>query len=159
MIILSEETILKYKEFTSWTNTLHDVQISLWLQPIAEGKATIEEIISHLKGWDTYLITTVIPAVKRGDAVFFPDFDSFNEIAYKYAKSGISKERLLDEFRQTRHQLVEILLTETELTTKYITVNGVSNCPHTGTLYSLLYIIHEFNEHDHHHKNQILTLL
>ncbi|CAM3398127.1 DinB family protein [Paenibacillus lupini] len=159
MISLSDETLLQYKEFTSWTDILHDVQISLWLQPIAKGKATIGEIISHLKGWDSYLITTVIPAIKRGEAVFFPDFDSFNEIAYEYARSGISKDNLLNEFRQTRHQLVEILLAETDITTKYITVNGMSNSPSADTPYSLLYIIHEFIEHDNHHKGQILALL
>ncbi len=31
----------------------------------------------------------------------------------------------------------------------------VELCPHTGTPYSLLYIIQEFIEHDQHHKVQI----
>ncbi|QTH46930.1 hypothetical protein J4772_01225 [Cohnella sp. LGH] len=36
-----------------------------------------------------------------------------------------------------------------------VTANGVELCPHTGTPYSLLYIIQEFIEHDQHHKVQI----
>lgn len=46
------------------------------------------------------------------------------KIAYEYAKSGISKDRLLDEFKQTRLQLVEILLAEHDVVTKHVTANG-----------------------------------
>ncbi|GGE02951.1 DinB family protein [Paenibacillus nasutitermitis] len=159
MISLGENTILRYKEFTEWTDTLHDVNESIWLQPIAEGKASVGEIISHLKNWDTYLIYTIIPAIKNGEGMVFPDFDSFNKMAYEYARSGISKDRLLDEYKQTRLQLVEKLLTEPDVAAKHVTAGGVEICPHTGTPYSLLYIIHEFNDHDNHHRNQILTVI
>ncbi|UVI29674.1 DinB family protein [Paenibacillus spongiae] len=159
MISLGKSTILRYKEFTEWADTLHDVHESIWLQPISEGKASVGEIISHLKNWDTYLITTIIPAIKNDEGMVFPDFDSFNKIAYEHARSGISKDRLLDEFMQTRLHLVEILLADPDVVAKHVTANGVETCPHTGTPYSLLYIIHEFNDHDTHHKNQILTVI
>ena len=109
MINLDEKTIFRYKEFTEWTDTLHDVHESIWLQPISDGKASVGEIISHLQNWDSYLIFTIIPALKNGEGMVFPDFDSFNKIAYEYARSGIPKDRLLDEFKQTRLHLVEIL--------------------------------------------------
>lgn len=160
MISLGKSTILRYKEFTEWTDTLTDVHEGIWLQPISEGKASVGEIISHLKNWDTYLISTIIPAIKKGEGMVFPDFDSFNKIAYEYARSGISKDRLLDEFKLTRLQLVvEILLADPDVVAKHVTANGVETCPHTGTPYSLLYLIHEFNDHDNHHKNQILTVI
>ncbi|GFZ91582.1 hypothetical protein GCM10008018_42330 [Paenibacillus marchantiophytorum] len=159
MISIGENTIYRYKEFTEWTDTLHNIHEKIWLQPIAEGKASVGEIISHLKNWDTYLISTIIPAIKNGKGMVFPDFDYFNNIAYEYARSGVSRNCLLDEFKQTRTMLVETLLTESEVVAKPVTANGLENCPHTGTPYSLLYIIHEFNDHDNHHKNQILTVL
>ncbi|WNR44913.1 DinB family protein [Paenibacillus roseipurpureus] len=159
MINLDISTILRYKEFTEWTDTLQDVQESMWLQPMTEGKASVGEVISHLKNWDAYLIETIIPAIKYGEGMIFPDFDSFNKLAYEYAKSGISKDRLLEEFKATRLQLVEMLLAAPDLVAKHVTVNGVATCPHTGTPYSLLYIIHEFNDHDNHHKNQIAANL
>ena len=155
MINLDEKTIFRYKEFTEWTDTLHDVHESIWLQPISDGKASVGEIISHLQNWDSYLIFTIIPALKNGEGMVFPDFDSFNKIAYEYARSGIPKDRLLDEFKQTRLHLVEILFAEPDVVSKHVTANGVETCPHTGTPYSLLYIIHEFNDHDNHHKKQI----
>lgn len=89
----------------------------------------------------------------------FPDFGPFNETAYAYARSGVSKNRMLDEFKQMRLQLVELLLTEPDVAAKQVTANGVENCPHTGTPYSLLYIIHEFIDHDTHHQNQILSVI
>jgi len=159
MISLGKETIHRYKEFIEWAETLSDLDDNIWLTPIAEGKATVAEIISHLKNWDYYLINTIIPAIKNGEGMVFPDFDSFNQKAYEYARSGISKNSLLDEFKQTRIQLVEIMLTEPDVATKNVAANGVENCPHTGTPYSLLYIIYEFIEHDIHHKNQILSVI
>lgn len=159
MINLGKGTIHRYKEFIEWTDTLSDLDDNIWSTPIAEGKATVAEIISHLKCWDNYLINTIIQAIKNGEGMVFPDFDSFNQKAYEYARSGISKNSLLEEFKQTRLQLIEKLLTEPDVATKHVTANGVENCPHTGTPYSLLYIIYEFIEHDIHHKNQTLSVI
>lgn len=158
MINLSKETIFRYKDFIEWTETLSALQEDIWLKPVAEGKASVREIISHLTNWDNYLIYSIIPAVRNGEEMVFPDFDSFNEKAYEYARSGISRNRLLDEFKQTRIQLVEMLLADLDLAVKHVPANGVAICPHTNTPYSLLYIIHEFIEHDIHHKNQILSV-
>lgn len=159
MIILDADTIDRSKQFTDWTDTLRRIDERIWSSPIAEGKATVAEIIAHLQHWDQYLIDTVIPAIKRGEGMAFPAFDAFNRIAYAYARSGVAKDHLLDEFKQTRHALVERLLAEPEVVAKHVTVNGVETCPHTGTPYSLLYIIHEFNDHDRHHQNQIAAVI
>lgn len=159
MPMLGKGTIDRYKQFVAWSDTLLDLDDNIWQTPIAKGKATVAEIISHLQNWDDYLINTVIPAIKDGEGMVFPAFDSFNQKAYEYARSGISKQILLYEFKQTRLQLVELLLTEPEVATKHVTANGVDNCPHTGTPYSLLYIIHEFIDHNNHHKNQILSVI
>lgn len=158
MISLSKETIFRYKDFIEWTETLSVSQEDIWLKPVAKGKASVREIISHLTNWDNYLIYSIIPAVRNGEEMVFPDFDSFNEKAYEYARSGISRNHLLDEFKQTRIQLVEMLLADLDLAVKHVPANGVAICPHTNTPYSLLYIIHEFIEHDIHHKNQILSV-
>ncbi|KJB87837.1 hypothetical protein AZ66_10865 [Paenibacillus sp. E194] len=159
MITLNEQTLLRYKQFTDWTDTLHHINEHIWSHPIAEGKASVAEIISHLINWDKYLLFTVIPAIRNGEGMVFPDFDPFNKIAYKYANSGVSQEQLLDEFKQSRHQLVEALLADPDMTAKQVTANGAATCPYTGIPYSLLYVIHEFNDHDNHHKKQIEAVL
>jgi len=37
-----------------------------WNSPVAEGKATVAEIIGHLLNWDKHLITNIIPSVTKG---------------------------------------------------------------------------------------------
>ncbi|GFN33907.1 DinB family protein [Paenibacillus xylaniclasticus] len=159
MIDLSQETIYRYKQFIDWTDTLRDLNDNIWFSSIAEGKATVAEIISHLRQWDHYLLHTIIPALRTGEGMVFPDFDSFNQQAYEFARSGVTKDSMLDEFKQTRLQLVETLLAEPDIAAKHVTANGIANCPHTGTPYSLLYIIYEFIQHDIHHQNQILSVI
>lgn len=156
----SQDILETYRSTIQWTNRLDGLEDSIWFKPIAEGKASIAGIVSHLRNWDRYLIENAIPAVRRGDGIVFPDFDSFNSLAYDYAKSGISKNRLLEEFRTTRMELCDRLLETGEDTlNQHVTSNGVAICPHTGTPYSLLYIIQEFIEHDNHHKTQVDTAL
>ncbi|MNW43994.1 hypothetical protein D3C74_212080 [compost metagenome] len=140
----------KYKNF--WVG--FNFSDSSWNSALSEGKATIAEIIGHLLYWDLNLITSAIPAVENNEGIVFPEFDSFNKSAYEYARS-VTKDRLLDEFTNTRNDLSQLLLNSLEIIDKPTTTNGVSHCPYTGTPYSLIYIIQEFIDHDAHHKAQM----
>ncbi|MDF0726693.1 DinB family protein [Cytobacillus sp. S13-E01] len=131
-----------------------------WKRPITEGKWSISEIVSHFMNWDNYLISNIVPSVKKEEPLGFPEFDSFNNLASIYAKSGISQSNLIDEVILTRYHLVkELVDMPEEVITKSLPVNGVTYCPHTGEPYSLRYIIKEFIEHDQHHIQQIKSAL
>ncbi|PEI62964.1 hypothetical protein COE98_14660 [Bacillus wiedmannii] len=149
-----------FNEYSIWLNTLKGMKEELWMNPISEGKWTIGEIVSHIMNWDECLLTKVLPSVREGQGMEFPDFDTYNKLASNYAKSGISKMRLLEEAKAKRELLVkELRLLHDEKLKKPLTANGVSHCPHTGTPYSLIYIIKEFIEHDNHHKRQVSHFL
>ncbi|PGA01271.1 DinB family protein [Bacillus wiedmannii] len=149
-----------FNEYSIWLNTLKGMKEELWMNPISEGKWTIGEIVSHIMNWDECLLTKVLPSVREGQGMEFPDFDTYNKLASNYAKSGISKMRLLEEAKAKRELLVkELRLLHDEKLKKPLTANGVSHCPHTGTPYSLIYIIKEFIEHDNHHKIQVSHFL
>ncbi|MGV3466005.1 MAG: DinB family protein [Heyndrickxia sp.] len=152
--------IKQYREYSKWVSGLASTEKSIWHTPISPGKWTIGEIISHITNWDNYLLTQIIPSVKRGQGMVFPDFDSFNKKASEYALSGISYSDLIQEAINTRVSLCNNLLqlSEEDLCMP-LTSNGVSHCPHTGEPYSLLYIIKEFIQHDQHHKDQITHYL
>ncbi|RPJ94399.1 DinB family protein [Rummeliibacillus sp. TYF005] len=156
-----ETTIInEFSNYSSWLNTLEDMEETLWSKPIAKGKWSVSEIIAHIINWDNHLISEVIPAVQSGKGMEFPDFNTHNKTASNYAKSGISKSKLLEEAKNTRKRLVkELNELPNELLNKSITSNGVTHCPHTGTPYSLIYIVKEFIDHDHHHKGQIIQFL
>ncbi|PEP99434.1 hypothetical protein CN582_03955 [Bacillus wiedmannii] len=149
-----------FNEYSIWLNTLKGMKEELWMNPISEGKWTIGEIVSHIMNWDECLLTKVLPSVREGQGMEFPDFDTYNKLASNYAKSGISKMSLLEEAKAKRELLVkELRLLHDEKLKKPLTANGVSHCPHTGTPYSLIYIIKEFIEHDNHHKRQVSHFL
>lgn len=92
----------------------------------------------------------------NGEPMLFPDFDTYNQKASVYAKSGVSQSQLIQEAVQTRDLLVtELKAMPAEQRQRHLMVNRVSHCPHTDQPYSLAYIIEEFTQHDHHHKLQI----
>ncbi len=68
--------------------------------------------------------------------------------------------KLLEEAKAKRELLVkELRILSAGNLKKSLTANGVSHCPHTGTPYSLIYIIKEFVDHDNHHKRQVMHFL
>ena len=73
------------------------------------GKWTIGEIISHIMNWDDYLLRETLSSVRDGKGMEFPDFDTYNKLASSYAKSGISKMKLLEEAKAKRELLVKEL--------------------------------------------------
>ncbi len=152
--------ISDFRGYTSWLKTLKDIEEKVWTAPISEGKWSISEIIAHIMNWDHYLLTEILPAVKKGEGMNFPEFDSFNKTASEYARSSVSQINLIEEAINMRESLVsEILKMSNEKINKPLPCNGLSHCPHTGEPYSLNYLIKEFIEHDTHHKQQIIKFL
>ncbi|MBS4196901.1 DinB family protein [Lederbergia citri] len=159
---MSEDTniISEFGKYSSWLNTLEDMDDTSWVKPIAQGKWSVSEIIAHIINWDNHLLSVVIPSVRNEKGMEFPDLDNYNIKASDYAKSGISQSKLLEEAKDTRNLLVkELNELPAEKLNKSLTANGVTHCPHTGTPYSLIYIVKEFTDHDNHHKGQIIQFL
>lgn len=159
---MREETniISGFSKYSSWLNTLEDLDETLWSKPMAKGKWSVSEVIAHIINWDNHLLSEVIPSVRNEKGMEFPDFDTHNKKASDYAKSGITQSKLLKEAKDTRELLVkELNELPTEKLSKPLTANGVTHCPHTGTPYSLIYITKEFTDHDNHHKGQIIQFL
>jgi uncharacterized damage-inducible protein DinB len=160
---LGEECIKivnKFGEYRNWITVLKNIDTNTWFTPISKGKWSISEVVSHIYNWDNHLIFEIIPCVKRGQGMEFPDFDSYNKKASEYAKSGVSQLDLINNAIAVRETIVNTLLKVSEQDLcKPLTSNGVSHCPHTGESYSLIYIIKEFIEHDKHHIQQITQYL
>lgn len=150
------DVMLSFQSMADWVDGLRDVEEDIWMKQTAAGKWSIAEIVSHLMFWDRYLISDVLPSVVSGQNVTFPSFDSYNQKAADYVRSGISKEELIQEAIAVRDQLAwELLEMSADLRNKHVQVNGNDHCPRTEEPYTLSYLIHEFREHDLHHKAQI----
>ncbi|PEX41661.1 hypothetical protein CN464_27800, partial [Bacillus cereus] len=107
---MEKESILEEKlKLIEWCQTLKSVTNDVWFEPFRKRSWGIADVISHLIVWDEFLMKFRIPYFISGQSV--PNVptgvEEMNEGAIKYARSGISKEELLDQFSFTRKQLVD----------------------------------------------------
>ncbi|MCR6461636.1 DinB family protein [Bacillus paranthracis] len=107
---MKKENVLEEKLYLiEWCQTLQRVPDDIWFQELREGSWAIADVISHFIVWDVFLIKDRIPYFISGQSVpNVPiDVEEMNKGAIKYARSGISKEELLNQFSVTRKQLVD----------------------------------------------------
>lgn len=155
----ASNVIDEFASYIDWLNVLSELDEPLWEKPIATDKWSIKAIVLHIAHWDNHLLNVIIPAVKTGEGMIFPEFDSFNARATQKAKR-LSGEKVLQLAKTSRSSLVEALRSlRQETLTSHTTANGVTHCPHQGVPYTLTYIVTEFIEHDRHHQQQVDAIL
>ncbi|MFN4215697.1 DinB family protein [Exiguobacterium sp.] len=148
-----------FASYESWLNTLQSIDEETWNRSTATDKWSIKAIVLHIAHWDNHLLNVIIPAVKTGEGMIFPEFDSFNARATQKAKR-LSGEKVLQLAKTSRSSLVEALQSlRQETLTLHTTANGATHCPHQGVPYTLAYIVTEFIEHDRHHQQQVDAIL
>ncbi|HHT7082235.1 MULTISPECIES: DinB family protein [Bacillus cereus group] len=107
---MKKENVLEEKlNIIEWCQTLQRVPDDIWFQALREGSWAIADVISHFIVWDVFLIKDRIPYFISGQSVpNVPiDVEEMNKGAIKYARSGISKEEILEQFNVTRKKLVD----------------------------------------------------
>lgn len=155
----TSNVIDEFASYIDWLNTLERLDESMWDKPTATDKWSIKAIILHIAHWDNHLLNVIIPAVKTGEGMIFPEFDSFNARATQKAKrlSGVNVLRLA---KTSRSSLVEALRSlRQETLTLHTTANEATHSPHEDVPYTLAYIVTEFIEHDRHHQQQVDSIL
>ncbi|OOE08970.1 DinB family protein [Fictibacillus arsenicus] len=148
------EVLTKYKSFTNWLQQLKQMPDEYWLVPIKDGKWSVGEIVAHIKAWDVFVWDERVAYFVSGSEIPVKkvDVEEINSNAANEAKSGISKNQLLDEVIECR-QVVAKKLGEVpssvwqeriEMGSKMITL-----CEYISGLV----------EHDEHHRTQIEEFL
>lgn len=151
----TERIIRKFGAYSDWLEGVKTIEPQLLKQPIMEGTWSAHEIIAHILKWDEHLSEQVIPAVLRGDGMKFPEFGPFNESAAAYAQK-VTPANIIAEAQDIRNQPVSRLIELPEqVLERPAASNGEPHCPHTGRPYTLITIIGDFIDHDHHHRKQI----
>ncbi|TDL80143.1 DinB family protein [Peribacillus frigoritolerans] len=148
-----EEMKNHYSSFDSWILSLKQMRNEEWFQPIQEGKWSAAEIVSHLIAWDRFTLDQRLGKLKENAVLDpFPDFQSVNDRAAEYAKSGITKDELIAEFMEVRSAAVDGLLKfEGEELQFHFKIGD-----HPFTIASYM---EDFIGHDLHHKAQIDAFL
>lgn len=152
----TKDLINDFENFNLYVNSLKTMEVSLFFKPIAEGKWSSAEIISHISFWDTYIREETLPQMKSNAAIESIDFDTLNNLAADYALSGVSQQHLLDKQLEARTQLVSDLKKkiEEEFFTTF-SLNGEKVDQYSGYPHTIFNYIAGFLWHDNHHKQQI----
>ncbi|WP_232696654.1 DinB family protein [Brevibacillus daliensis] len=106
---MDKEWVVKEKlDVLEWTTSLKQISNELWFTSFREGSWGIADVISHFITWDKFLIDYRITYIIANSK--FPeiqlDVQAMNKAASIFARSGISKEELIDLFISTRTELI-----------------------------------------------------
>lgn len=92
-------------------HSLKTLSDDLWFLPFREGSWGIADVISHFIAWDQFMIDNRISYLLKNEP--FPqmviDVEEINRAASSYARSGITKNQLIDEFVSVRNQLLSLI--------------------------------------------------
>lgn len=145
---MSKKTIIEYGKTTEEISKLREIDEHRLLVPIEAGKWSIREIIGHLYYWDKFILEQHVPSMAiDANLIAFPDHDLHNNEAIKNISSFDTVVSLIDEFVQTRNQLLK-------------KINNIGNDirftigsgKRQFTIESYMNI---FSKHDTHHINQM----
>lgn len=122
---------------------------SEWFNPIADGKWSPAEIIAHHIAWVRFTLEQRLPSVEPNAKLEpFPEFQTVNDAAASYAKSGITKKDLREEFLNVRESVIETFQPFSEV--------GLSTTLSIGDhQFTILTYMEDFIGHDNHHRKQI----
>ncbi|HDR7719123.1 DinB family protein [Bacillus albus] len=152
---MKKENILEEKlNIIEWCQTLKEVHDDIWFQSFKNGTWGIADVISHFIIWDDFVIKYRIPYFLSAKSIpYIPtDVEEMNKSAIIYARSGISREELINEFSYTRKQLVDEI--------ERIPVYNFNDDFQIGT--KKVRLNHYFSsliQHDLKHKEEIIRFL
>ena len=137
-----------------WCQTLKEVHDDIWFQSFKNGSWGIADVISHFIIWDDFVIKYRIPYFLSAKSIpYIPtDVEEMNKSAIIYARSGISREELINQFSYTRKQLVDEI--------ERIPVYNFNDDFQIGT--KKVRLNHYFSsliQHDLKHKEEIIRFL
>lgn len=149
-----EELIKEFEGFIPFVKSLQEHNERHWNVPIAEGKWTVKDIISHIMLWDKYFYEEAIHKIKLQQPLTLRqlNFSEFNANAIEYAKSQ-TMESIVEQCVLYRSKLIQDIsgLSEEEYEREY---KDADNRP-----FSVHSYLHDFIYHDNHHRNQIEQFL
>lgn len=145
------------QQFHNWVNLVHileDQEAALWNTPIAEGKWTVRDVVSHIMHWDMYFLNEAIVKIVQNQPVSSKhlDYDEFNEQAREIGRK-ISLARLAEQSIELREQIMHHITSMTEEQYDGIYMDE------DGNNFGVAAYLQDFIEHDQHHMRQIMNLL
>ncbi|WP_248929824.1 DinB family protein [Paenibacillus hamazuiensis] len=146
----SLEMVEEFKAFIHYAEELNELEEELWNRPIAAGKWTVKDILSHIMLWDKYYYEEGIEKIAHDQplTVKHLDFDRFNAGAREYAETQ-SRQSIVEQLLHYRMKIIHVLsrLREEDFIKEY--ADG------DGNKFTVRDYLQGFVPHDMHHKKQI----
>ena len=103
---VSDDLLRRFDVFVPWARSLYGMDERFWLTPMGPGKWSIGECFAHLFVWDRYALTHRLPYFEPNASLpAGPTPQTLNNFAATYAKSGISRDNLIEQFVHARQAL------------------------------------------------------
>ncbi|MFJ7746814.1 DinB family protein [Peribacillus sp. NPDC097295] len=109
---MNKKSIIQEKRnLVEWSRSLKDISNELWVKPFYSGSWGTSEVISHLMYWDKFMMENRITYILRNECIpiINIDVEAMNKEAAEYARAGITKEDLLNQFIFVCEELVNLI--------------------------------------------------
>lgn len=145
-----EQMLLEFESFIPFVESLGEVADNYWSEPIAAGKWTLKDIVSHLMLWDKYFYEGAIKKIMMSEPITTKhlDFNEFNANAIEYAKL-LSVQTLIEQFVHYRTRIIDAAASMTNEEFDHEHKDG------DRKKFSVRKYVRSFLPHDKHHKKQI----
>lgn len=150
MAVKKKEVLDEFSSFVPWVESLKQSADDVWRKPIAEGKWSLREILTHIMHWDKNSLEVMVPRMDEGAVLLFVDIEEHNREAEVVAQSYDCLENLIDDVVETRKQLLELLEERYEDDLK-LTIDNEE--------YTYKRFVDIFIHHDAHHRQQVEAFL
>ncbi|MGZ0042516.1 DinB family protein [Paenibacillus ottowii] len=123
----------------------------LLCEPIA-GKWSIQDVVSHVMGWDKNFTKALIQIIDKGQVMLKedPDVQAFSDSSVALSRTMKPHDLLNEAIAQHKQMIVKLqMVSESDFMR-----------PVPNSIYTLETFLHEmFVQHDRHHKEQIVNSL
>ncbi|RLQ96298.1 DinB family protein [Falsibacillus albus] len=106
-----KQIIEKKSAIAQWSSSLKTISEENWYQSFREGSWGIADVISHFITWDEFIMKHRLDYLIKDKPlpIFHVDVQAMNKEAMHFARSGIDKDDLIDEFVKVRKELVALI--------------------------------------------------
>ncbi|MDP5275735.1 DinB family protein [Chengkuizengella axinellae] len=149
-----KELLVKFNQWTKFVENLKDERDEIWNKPIAVGKWTIREVVSHIMLWDQIFYERAIDKIANQVPLTLKhtNFDEFNEQAKQYGRTT-SVKTLSENSIFYRKKIIEQIETLSDENYNKVYTDK------EGKAFHVTQYLKDFLWHDKHHMDQMKECL
>lgn len=144
------QLVAEFHSFIPYVQSLETLDVTIWENPIRDGKWSLKELLCHMMRWDQYFYEEAFAKVKEGQPVTAKhlNFSEFNARAIEYAQT-VTVQEVIRQFVLYRGLIVAEMTDISDEDFMRTYKDG------DGKTFSCRGHLRGFLPHDKHHKKQM----